>query len=104
MLRRLLRFLFGPPKTTKPLRDLPSSMAERDYSQAPGNVSAPGITAASSLQNRRAASAVDARETGTKESGLDTSRFAPLSVSEALTVTGVTGWRLTILDSRHEIP
>lgn len=107
MLRRLLRFFFGTPKPTKSPRDLPSSMAERDYSQRPGSAPVPETVDAN--RSNKSYGTFSPTATGKPESSqaissFDTSKFAPLSVNEALKATGSADWRSANFDSRQVIP
>ncbi len=94
MLLRLLRFLFGFPKQASLPRDVPSSMAERDFFSRPGSTS-PATSTQSSVSSANPKSGL---------SGLDTDKFAPLSVNEALAATSTADWRSANFDSRSVIP
>lgn len=93
MLLRLLRFLFGR-RTANPPPDVPSSIAQRDYTSRPGSAPArasqPGPATQPTLPGTLA--------------GLSTDKFAPMSLSDALGATSAADWRTANFDSRGVIP
>lgn len=105
MLLRLLRFLFGRTKPVAPLgsgsphEPAPSSLAGRDLSQPAsvkpvtvGLVTAPIPTSQPAIPPR------------SNLSGLDTDKFAPITIDEALSATSNTDWMSAYFDSRGVIP
>ncbi|MEZ6033847.1 MAG: reverse transcriptase family protein [Planctomycetaceae bacterium] len=100
MLLRLLRFFFGlvGPKSSAERGThpgaLPSSLTGRD------------LTPPRTVQSATASNP----ETGSSSpgpsglNGLDTDKFAPITVEEAWTATGRADWRSAFLDSRGAIP
>ena len=106
MLMRLLRFLFGLSKTTAPSesssRDFPSSLSERDLSQ-PAGVQPTALPAAAPTEaDQRSIQKAPGRQSGLN--GLDTDKFAPMSVDAALAATSAENWRSAYYDSRSVIP
>ena len=120
MLMRLLRFLFGiSPPSSEEIRArveaAPSSLAGRDLSQPAGvqvragypSVSSPGETLPSVA--RPSTSAPNStpglpNNSVPNLSGLDTSKFAPITIDEALSATTNVGWQSAYYDSRGVIP
>ena len=103
---RLLRFLFGLSKTTAPSesssRDFPSSLSERDLSQ-PAGVQPTALPAAAPTEaDQRSIQKAPGRQSGLN--GLDTDKFAPMSVDAALAATSAENWRSAYYDSRSVIP
>jgi RNA-directed DNA polymerase len=101
MLIRLLRFLFGLSRpvaaaagTGSRNENAPSSLIGRD-------LSLPAGVQTSRVPNSQAGSGA-VPQSGS--SGLDTDRFAPITIDDALTATGKPGWRSAFLDSRGTIP
>ncbi len=121
MLMRLLRFLFGfskplsPEETRARVEAAPSSLAGRDLVQPAAvqvRVSHPvsstrGETqpsAARPLNSPLSASQSPAGNSGSNLSGLNTDKFAPISIDEALSATAKTDWQSAYFDSRGVIP
>ncbi len=100
MLIRLLRFLFGwsqpavPSEVGSPREPPPSSLADRDLSQ-PARVHSATVP----KTDPRAAA-----KPRSNLSGLDTDKFAPITVDEALAATAKVDWKSANFDSRGVIP
>ncbi|MEJ7594285.1 MAG: reverse transcriptase family protein [Planctomycetaceae bacterium] len=100
MLIRLLRFLFGwsrpaaPAEVVLPRESAPASLADRDLS-LPASV----LSAAVPKTESRAGAI-----SRSNLSGLDTDRFAPMAVDDALAATANADWKSAFFDSRCVIP
>jgi RNA-directed DNA polymerase len=121
MLMRLLRFLFGfsKPPSQEEIRarveEAPSSLTGRDLSQ-PASVqvrasypaaSPPASTTAPVAQASTAAPNITQSSPGNSRSnlsGLNTDKFAPISIDEALSATAKADWQSAYYDSRGVIP
>ena len=106
MLMRLLRFLFGLSKTTAPSesssRDFPSALSERDLSR-PASVESTALPAAAPpAAEQRSVQKAAGNLSGLI--GLDTDKFAPMSIDAALAATSAENWRSAYYDSRSVIP
>lgn len=105
MLMRLLRFLFGRSRPSTPaessVRDVPSSLAERDLSQPatvqPGSFR-PLVTPRGQVQTPQPV------PQKIVTSGFNTDKFQPMSVDDALKATSSNDWRSAYYDSRSVIP
>ena len=117
MLMRLIRFLFGfskPPsseETRARMEEAPSSLAGRDLSQPasvqvrmsyptgspPVETARPSTPAPNSTQSRP-------KNSVSNLSGLNTDKFAPISIDEALSATAKADWQSAYYDSRGVIP
>lgn len=101
MLIRLLRFLIRLAlPTPQPPRETPSSLAGRDLSGQPGSAT----RAVPSAGNTKVGSGSPAAQKGKSLSGLNTDKFAPMSVADALSATSAADWRSANFDSRSVIP
>ena len=101
MFIRLLRFLIRLAlPTPQPPREMPSSLAGRDLSGQPGSAT----RAVPSAGSTKVGSVGPAAPKGKSLSGLNTDKFAPMSVADALSATGATDWRSANFDSRSVIP
>jgi RNA-directed DNA polymerase len=111
MLMRLLRFLFGFSKPPSPeeirarVEEAPSSLAGRDLSP-PANASSPAARHSTPASNISTSNTTQSRSenSGSNLSGLNTDKFAPISIDEALSVTAKAGWQSAYYDSRGVIP
>ncbi len=121
MLMRLLRFLFGfskppsPEETRAKMEAAPSSLASRDLSQpasvqvrmsSPTGSPSSGTRTSASRPSTTAANRPETRpnSSGSNLSGLNTDKFAPISIDEALSVTAKADWQSAYYDSRGVIP
>lgn len=110
MLRRLLRFLFGlskpasPTNGISPPQPVPSSLAGRDLSNPVGRTTG-NVSVSTATEVPRSAAAIP-RKTATPSglSGLDASKFAPITIDEALSATASVRWQSAYYDSRGVIP
>ena len=103
MLLRLLRFLFGLPKPAAP-RDAPSSLSGRDLSGRPATLSNRPAATTGGHALRKVVPGNGPSISDASLSGLNTNKFAPMSVDEALSSTGAADWRSAYFDSRGVIP
>lgn len=103
MLLRLLRFLFGLPKPAAP-RDAPSSLSGRDLSGRPATLSNRPAATTGGHAPRKVVPGNGPSISDASLSGLNTNKFAPMSVDEALSSTGAADWRSAYFDSRGVIP
>ena len=93
MIIRLLKWIFGVPDRVEPPfgGSQPSSTASRDYSTDHTDYSAPVESTPATPQS-------------TSLSGLDTEKFAPLNVDDALQQTQSANWQTAYWDSLSVIP
>ena len=104
MLIRLLRFLFGVSKPALPKPQAPSSLAGRELTN-PLDRTTENVSVSTATEAARAASAV-AKKTATTTglNGLDASKFAPITIDEALSASAKVDWKSAYYDSRGVIP
>lgn len=101
MLIRLLRFLIRLAlPIPQPPRDVPSSLAGRDLSGQPGSATRTVPSAANTTVGLRDSTTAK----GKSLSGLNTDKFAPMSVADAFSVTAAADWGSANFDSRSVIP
>lgn len=121
MLMRLLRFLFGfsrlssHEETRARKEETPSSLSGRDLSQ-PVSIQGHGtpITGSRPFEANSPTSptsntspnttAPNSSNSGSNLSGLNTDKFAPITIDEALSATAKADWRSANFDSRGVIP
>lgn len=100
MLIRLLRFLFGwsrpaaPAEVGLPRESAPSSLADRD-------LSLPASLLSAAVPKTESRAGVAPRS---NLSGLDTDKFAPMTVDDAIAATANADWKSASFDSRAVIP
>lgn len=106
MFRKLLRLLFGSGTPAEPGPRPPSSTQNRDleWNAASSTDAAVSDPAAAESASRREAAGPSVSGASSALSGLDTDKFAPLSVDEALHASGTADWRSAYYDSLHVIP
>ena len=109
MLIRLLRFLFGLSKPVSPKKGIsppqaPSSLAGRDLTN-PVDRTTGNVSVSTATEVARSSAAIP-QKTATPSglSGLDTSKFAPITIDEALSATASVRWQSAYYDSRGVIP
>jgi len=95
MLLRLLRFLFGTSRPTKP----PSVVSSPSAHDQPNSTAPPQI-----VPSQQIPGAEKRHLPPGSLAGLDTEKFAPAPVNIGSEALQSGGWRAAVLDSRHEIP